>query len=64
MYSACHWALKCEKEKKKKKSKANPSGIVSSVCFVFDKQDFQLVFNIELRAFFFFFKQIMELKHF
>lgn len=43
-----------KKKTKQKKSKANPSGIVSSVCFVFDKQDFPLVFNVELRAVFFF----------
>jgi hypothetical protein len=39
------------KKKKGKKKKSNPGGIVSFLCFVFDKQDFQLVFNIEVRGF-------------
>lgn len=39
------------KRKKEKKKKSNPGGIVSFLCFVFDKQDFQLVFNIEVRGF-------------
>lgn len=40
-----------KKKKKGKKKKSNPGGIVSFLCFVFDKQDFQLVFNIEVRGF-------------
>lgn len=44
-------AEKKRKRKKEKKKKSNPGGIVSFLCFVFDKQDFQLVFNIEVRGF-------------